>query len=270
MGSADNIYRPFDTQSSLRRCGCGQSVDDAAHRCRISDPETLSNDFVEAAAVRALFPSDATRRRFLAAVGRTAAMAAIHSVLPIASLQAMAAENARSAREEEPQDWFHPDHLRNAVDHGRSDGAVCRTGVERFADQDGRLGTGARPDAERRARCVALPVADAAGDFHGDGVVAAADAGGHDPERQRPGDHAGTEAQGQSRSEELEGFQVRHSVRVFDAQLPAAVLPRRVRARSGSRCAAAGDAAGRNDRQHAGREYRRLPRSGTFQPARGL
>ena len=92
MGSADNIYRPFDTQSSLRRCGCGQSVDGAAHRCRISDPETRSNDFVEAAAVRALFPNDTTRRRFLAAVGKTAAMAAIHSVLPIASLQAMAAE----------------------------------------------------------------------------------------------------------------------------------------------------------------------------------
>jgi nitrate/nitrite transport system substrate-binding protein len=92
MGSADNIYRPFDAQSSLRRCACGQSIDDAVHRCRIIGPETLSNDFVEAAAVRALFPRDATRRRFLAAVGRSAGIAAIHSVLPITSLQAMAAE----------------------------------------------------------------------------------------------------------------------------------------------------------------------------------
>jgi nitrate/nitrite transport system substrate-binding protein len=92
MGSADNIYRPFDPRSPLRCCGCGKSSDDAAHRCHVRDPEALSNDFVEAAAVRALFPHDATRRRFMTAVGGAAAMAAIHSVLPIASLQAMAAE----------------------------------------------------------------------------------------------------------------------------------------------------------------------------------
>jgi nitrate/nitrite transport system substrate-binding protein len=47
---------------------------------------------VETAAVRALFPHDATRRRFLRAVGSATAMAAIHSVLPIGDLQAMAAE----------------------------------------------------------------------------------------------------------------------------------------------------------------------------------
>jgi len=52
----------------------------------------LSQDFVEAAAVRALFPNDVTRRRFLQAVGVGTAMAAISSVLPLTSLQAMADE----------------------------------------------------------------------------------------------------------------------------------------------------------------------------------
>ncbi|MFY1662886.1 CmpA/NrtA family ABC transporter substrate-binding protein [Pseudomonas sp. Pseu.R1] len=57
---------------------------------RGQNPESLSRDFVEAAAVRALFPHDATRRRFLKAVGAGAAMAAINSLLPIQAMQAMA------------------------------------------------------------------------------------------------------------------------------------------------------------------------------------
>ena len=58
----------------------------------------LSQDFVEAAAVRALFPNDVTRRRFLQAVGVGTAMAAISSVLPLTSLQAMADERGRWKR----------------------------------------------------------------------------------------------------------------------------------------------------------------------------
>jgi nitrate/nitrite transport system substrate-binding protein len=48
------------------------------------------------------------------------------------------------------------------------------------------------------------------------------DAGGR--EHQRPGDHARHEAQGQARSEVLEGLQVRGALRLLDAQLPAALL----------------------------------------------
>ena len=56
------------------------------------------------------------------------------------------------------------------------------------------------------------------------------DAGGR--EHQRPGHHAGHEAQGQARSEVVEGHEVRGAVRLFDAQLPAALLRRRARHRS--------------------------------------
>ncbi|AVA35858.1 CmpA/NrtA family ABC transporter substrate-binding protein [Cupriavidus metallidurans] len=98
----ENLYRPYAVGSSLSGCYCGQhgSQDEhdaeaaAARLRRASHAETLSGDFVEAAAVRALFPQDATRRNLLKAVGINAVMAAIGSVLPIADLQAMALEKA--------------------------------------------------------------------------------------------------------------------------------------------------------------------------------
>ena len=51
-----------------------------------------------------------------------------------------------------------------------------------------------------------------------------------DREHQRPGHHACDQAQGQARSERLEGLQVRGAVRLLDAQLSAAVLCGRARA----------------------------------------
>ena len=95
--SDNNIYRPYSSDSRLGGCSCGQHQsqadhDAAARQARAQDPDTLSRDFVEAAAVKALFSHDATRRRFLKAVGMGSAMAAIASVLPMESLQAMAEE----------------------------------------------------------------------------------------------------------------------------------------------------------------------------------
>ena len=98
--SDDNIYRPYSPVSRLGGCPCGQHASGAEHdaalqaatEARAADVETLSRDFIEAAAVKALFPVEATRRAFLNAVGQRTAMAAIASVLPLASLQAMAQE----------------------------------------------------------------------------------------------------------------------------------------------------------------------------------
>lgn len=94
----ENLYRPYAADTTLGGCSCGlhgsQHEHDAAaaqaRALRGQAPETLSSDFVEAAAVKALFPHDATRRRFLQAVGVQAAVAAIASVMPISDLQAMA------------------------------------------------------------------------------------------------------------------------------------------------------------------------------------
>ena len=93
-------HDPYDADRPLlMRCSCGRHASAAEHavaelktRSERTDVEAESRQFVEAALVKALFPQDAVRRRFLKAVGRGTAMAAISSVLPVASLQAMAAE----------------------------------------------------------------------------------------------------------------------------------------------------------------------------------
>ena len=87
-----NLYRPFDAYQWLgpacRQCGVVHADRDVHQR----DPETLSDDFVEAVIVKALFPRESQRRRFLQAVGANTARAAIASVLPIGALQAIAQE----------------------------------------------------------------------------------------------------------------------------------------------------------------------------------
>ena len=98
---------PYDADRPLRlSCACGQhgSADEhvqaeaavAALQARSESEDFVAraNAFIEAAVVKALFPQDALRRRFLRAVGRSTAMAAIGSVLPLASLQAMAQDKA--------------------------------------------------------------------------------------------------------------------------------------------------------------------------------
>jgi nitrate/nitrite transport system substrate-binding protein len=93
-----DYFDPFDADRPLRMgCSCGRHASAADHaaatlreRSESAEFEAYSNQFVEATLVKALFPQDAVRRNFLRAVGRRSAMAAIASVLPVASLQAMA------------------------------------------------------------------------------------------------------------------------------------------------------------------------------------
>jgi nitrate/nitrite transport system substrate-binding protein len=109
MGSGANMLRPFDARSSLR-CSCGRHHIRSAHEAavRTGEADVLSDDFIEVAAVRALFPHGATRRRFLTAVGRTAAIAAINSVLPITALRAMAAETGGALEKRDLRIGFIP------------------------------------------------------------------------------------------------------------------------------------------------------------------
>jgi nitrate/nitrite transport system substrate-binding protein len=91
-------FDAFDADRPLRLgCRCGRHASDADHaaatlraRSESADFQAYSDQFVEASLMKALFPQDALRRNFLRAVGRRSAMAAVASVLPIASLQAMA------------------------------------------------------------------------------------------------------------------------------------------------------------------------------------
>ncbi len=107
-------FNPFDPDRPLRLgCACGQdhapeehdaalaaqagrdaAVQTLVQRSESADFEAYSREFIQASLVKALFPQDEVRRRFLRAVGKGTAMAAIGSVLPTASLQAMAEESA--------------------------------------------------------------------------------------------------------------------------------------------------------------------------------
>ena len=109
-------FDPYDADRPLRLgCRCGALAPDAQHsgceaahtlraRSETAQFEAESNRFLEAALVKALFPQDAVRRRFLRAVGRRTAMAAISSVLPMASLQAMALETGHAGGAIEKKD----------------------------------------------------------------------------------------------------------------------------------------------------------------------
>ena len=98
------FFDPYNADRPLLlKCSCGRDHTAAEHeaetaaatlraRSETAEFEAYSNEFIEATLVKALFPQDAVRRRFLRAVGKGAAMSAIASVLPVASLQAMAQE----------------------------------------------------------------------------------------------------------------------------------------------------------------------------------
>ena len=99
-------FDPYNADRPLMlKCSCGKDHTAAEHqqessasnataelkrRSLTSEFEAYSNAFIEATLVKAIFPQDEVRRRFLRAVGKGTAMAAISSVLPMASLQAMA------------------------------------------------------------------------------------------------------------------------------------------------------------------------------------
>ena len=79
---------PFDSNIRLR-CSCGQHASEAEHqaekgRFTEKNHEALVNNVVEQGVMRALFPSDTMRRRFLKAVGAPTAMAAVSSIFPMA------------------------------------------------------------------------------------------------------------------------------------------------------------------------------------------
>jgi nitrate/nitrite transport system substrate-binding protein len=97
-----NVYAPYDAYRRLGpacgQCGRQHAPDDTDPHATATPAadagpigaERLSQDFVEATLIKALFPDDGLRRRFLKAVGANTARAAIASVLPMGAMQAMA------------------------------------------------------------------------------------------------------------------------------------------------------------------------------------
>jgi nitrate/nitrite transport system substrate-binding protein len=82
---------PFDPALSLGAgCSCGQHRTQAEHDG--DDVEHLNRRVIQSAVMRALFPQDQVRRRFLRAVGASTAYAAVSSLVPFGALEAIAQE----------------------------------------------------------------------------------------------------------------------------------------------------------------------------------
>ncbi len=100
---AERPDSPDEDRPLALRCGCGCAPLAAPHDAGADAAggntgpgagaaPLLSRERLAATALRALFPSEPLRRRFLRAVGAGTARAAIASVLPLAALEAMAQE----------------------------------------------------------------------------------------------------------------------------------------------------------------------------------
>ncbi|HZF20576.1 MAG TPA: ABC transporter substrate-binding protein, partial [Burkholderiales bacterium] len=87
---------PFNPNVRLgAACPCGKHRSQAEHDAVLDVPEegspdALSGRVIQSAVMRALFPRDATRRRFLSAIGSSTALAAISGLVPLGALEAMA------------------------------------------------------------------------------------------------------------------------------------------------------------------------------------
>lgn len=79
-----SLFRnPFDARARLG-CACGRHASAAEHDQALSG-QAMQDRAVESAVMRALFPDDALRRRFLRAVGSGTALAAVASLFPLAA-----------------------------------------------------------------------------------------------------------------------------------------------------------------------------------------
>jgi nitrate/nitrite transport system substrate-binding protein len=77
---------PFNADTKLEsRCSCGQHASQDAHDAALTaaPSEAQYERVVEQAVMRALFPQDALRRRFLNAVGTGTALAAVSALFPV-------------------------------------------------------------------------------------------------------------------------------------------------------------------------------------------
>jgi nitrate/nitrite transport system substrate-binding protein len=89
-----SLHDPFDPNTTMSNCSCGQHASQTQHDIAVGagDVDALNSRVVQTAVMRALFPQDAERRKFLSAVGASTAWAAIASLIPFGTLEAMAQE----------------------------------------------------------------------------------------------------------------------------------------------------------------------------------
>ena len=219
--------------------------------------------------MRAMFPQDAARRAFLKSVGAATALAAVSQFFPLKTATEAFAQGG-PLEKKDLKVGFIPITCATPIIMAAPMGFYAKNGlnVEVIKTAGWAVIRDKTINKEYDAAHMLSPMPLAITMGVGSNPHALHHAGGR--EHQRPGDHAGGQAQGQAQPEGLEGLQVRRSVRLLDAQLSAALLSRRARHRSRCRRADPRRAAAGNGRQFARRQYRRLPRPRPDEPARGL
>ena len=225
---------------------------------------------VASAVMRAMFPQDVARRAFLKSVGAATARRGAVAILPAQDRDRSCSRKAGRSEKKDLKVGFIPITCATPIIMAAPMGFYAKNGlnVEVIKTAGWAVIRDKTINKEYDAAHMLSPMPLAITMGVGSNPIALHHAGGR--EHQRPGDHARGQAQGQARSEGLEGLQVRRSVRLLDAQLSAALLSRRARHRSRCRRADPRGAAAGNGRQSARRQYRRLPRARSDEPARGL
>jgi hypothetical protein len=234
---------PFDAKTSLG-CSCGRHATEADHAAASNAEGSLQDDAlnaraVEQAVMRALFPRDDVRRRFLQAVGAPTALAAISSIFPLGLAQEVFAQGAGKLEKTKLSVGFIPITCATPIIMAQPMGFYKKQGLD--------------VEVVKTAGWAVIRDKTLNGEYDAAQADSLHDARGR--EHQRAGHHAGDEAQGPARPEDLEGLQVCRPVRLLDAQLPAALLRRRGGPRPGPRHpdplgTAAGDGGQPARRQH--------------------
>ncbi len=102
---------PFNANTSIQsRCSCGNHASQAAHDAAMSgaSSDAQYSRVVEQTVMRALFPQDATRRRFLNAVGGSTALAAISALFPMGLAKEAFAQGAGKLEKQKLKVGFIP------------------------------------------------------------------------------------------------------------------------------------------------------------------
>src|SRR5258708_3124648 len=114
MAIFDDPFDPATTRSE--GCTCGRHQDQATHDRAVScregtgsgSEDRLLAGAVDQAVMRALFPRDLDRRRFLAAVGRGTAVAAIEALFPMGLAREVFAQGTGSVEKKDLKVGFIP------------------------------------------------------------------------------------------------------------------------------------------------------------------
>ena len=63
-----SLHDPFDSTRAIARCNCGHHGSQAEHDASLQETEALNQRVLQTTVMRALFPEDGERRKFLSAV----------------------------------------------------------------------------------------------------------------------------------------------------------------------------------------------------------